>query len=159
MLEKRLSKVQSYHQKLVDAILQGIPAAQLKDRIVELTQERQDLEQQLSQSGAPSSLVYHPSMAETYRARVTRLISELGAHGDYNETWEALRALIDKIVLTPSADGEGMEIELCGDLGGLLRRASGAGGQGSDSGSEAADFMYELVLVAGVGFEPTTFRL
>ena len=62
-------------------------------------------------------------MAETYRARVTRLISELGAHGENNETWEALRGLIDKIVVTPSADGEGMEIELCGDLGGLLRLA------------------------------------
>ena len=47
-------------------------------------------------------------MAETYRARVTRLISELGAHGENNETWEALRGLIDKIVVTPSADGEGM---------------------------------------------------
>ena len=98
-------------------------------------------------------------MAETYRARVTRLISALGAHGEFNETWEALRALIDKIVLTPSADGEGMEIELCGDLGGLLRLVSGAGDHSADVCAEGTDFMYELVLVAGVGFEPTTFRL
>ncbi|MCJ8336444.1 MAG: recombinase family protein, partial [Epibacterium sp.] len=85
VLEKRLSKVQSDHQKLVDAILDGIPATQLKDRMAELDSERQDLEQQLSQSEAPLSLVYHPSMAETYRARVTRLISELGAEAEYNE--------------------------------------------------------------------------
>ena len=151
LLEKRLSKVQSDHQKLVDAILQGIPAAQLKDR--------QDLEQQLSQTEAPSSLVYHPSMAETYRARVTRLISELGAHGSYNQTWESLRGLIDKIVLTPSADGEGMEIELCGDLGGLLRLASGAGDHSEGACAEVTDFAGKIFLVAGVGFEPTTFRL
>ena len=31
--------------------------------------------------------------------------------------------MIDKIVVTPSSDGEGMEIELSGDLGGLLRLA------------------------------------
>lgn len=102
-------------------------------------QRTPDLEQQLSQSQAPSSLVYHPSMAETYRARVTRLISELGAHGEFNETWEALRALIDKIVVTLSADGEGMEIELCGDLGGLLRLASGTGEHGPDKGNEVTE--------------------
>ena len=152
LLEKRLSKVQSDHQKLVDAILQGIPATQLKDRMAELTQERQDLEQQLSQSEAPSSLVYHPSMAETYRARVTRLISELGAHGAYNETWEALRGLIDRIVLTPSADGEGMEIELCGDLGGLLRLASGAGDHSEGACAEATDIAGKIMLVAGARF-------
>ena len=87
-------------------------------------------------------------MAETYRARVTHLIYELGAHGEYNETWEALRALIDKIVVTPSAPG-GHQLELIT----MLKKTKPAEEAG------IADLKSSLDLVAGVGFEPTTFRL
>ena len=61
----------------------------------------------------------------------------------------------------------GVEIELEGDLAALLRLATGSAGviktpRSAHSGEarlEGTDIIGELVLVAGVGFEPTTFRL
>ena len=45
-----------------------------------------------------------------------------------------------------------MEIELCGDLGGLLRLASGVGDCNAGAGCEGADIVVELFLVAGARF-------
>ena len=44
------------------------------------------------------------------------------------EAKEALRALVERIVLTPAAEDTGLDLTLEGDLAGLLRLASGAGG-------------------------------
>jgi hypothetical protein len=59
-----------------------------------------------------------------------------------------MRGLIDRIVLTP-IDGE-LRAELHGDLAVLARFAQEE--RGSDGNPR-------LSVVAGVGFEPTTFRL
>ena len=80
---------------------------------------------------------------------------------------EALRALVDRIVLIPAKESAGVEIELEGDLASLLRLTTGSeavtGTPSSAHCGEARledfDIVGELVLVAGVGFEPTTFRL
>jgi site-specific DNA recombinase len=88
---------------------------------------------------------------------------------------EALRGLIDKIELQPVAGPEGkpmLAVDLHGALAGLLRLAVGlpvngssspARGANSDVSAEAdlqvIDIVGELVLVAGTGFEPVTFRL
>ncbi|MDC0659040.1 recombinase family protein, partial [Leisingera sp. SS27] len=75
---------------------------------------------------------------------------------------EALRALVERIVLTPAAEGPGLDLTLEGDLAGLLHLAAGAEGPNTskapDSPSEAFDISEEIVLVAGAGFEPATFR-
>ncbi|WP_271881929.1 hypothetical protein [Phaeobacter italicus] len=76
---------------------------------------------------------------------------------------EALRAFVERIVLTPAAEGAGLDLTLEGDLAGLLRLAAGAEGPNKEKAPgvlpEVFDMSCELVLVAGVGFEPTTFRL
>ncbi|RJL05530.1 recombinase family protein [Paracoccus aestuarii] len=172
-LEKELRQVTGDHKKLVDAIIAGVPAEQVKDRMIELDARRKDLERQLSSSPAPDPVRFHPSMAKTYRDRVGQLIRGLSDAEGQEEAKEALRALVEKIVLTPGPDGEGLAIDLHGALASLLRLAIGqplarAGishaRSGNDKKSAAADshstdIIEEIVLVAGVGFEPTTFRL
>ena len=79
------------------------------------------------------------------------------------EAKEALRSLVERIVLTPAAEGTGLGLTLEGDLAGLLRLAAGAEGadtkKAPDVLPEAFDITEEIVLVAGAGFEPATFRL
>ena len=72
-----------------------------------------------------------------------------------SEAAEALRALIDKVVLTPSEDG--YDIDLHGDLAGILTLASGAKAKTAVAGMAKA--VSQVSLVAGAGFEPATFRL
>ncbi|UWQ55881.1 recombinase family protein [Leisingera caerulea] len=161
--EQALARARRDHQKLVDAIIAGIPADQVKDRMIELDTRRQQLERELAHTPAPAPVVFHPSMAEAYRERVSRLIRSLGSAEGMEEAKEALRALVERIVLTPAAEGTGLDLTLEGDLAGLLRLAAAAEGANTkkapDSLSEAFDMSEEIVLVAGAGFEPATFRL
>ncbi|WP_245727397.1 recombinase family protein [Paracoccus isoporae] len=168
-LEKELRRVTGDHKKLVDAIIAGVPAEQVKDRMIELDGRRKEIEKLLATAAAPDKLRIHPSMAKTYRDRVGQLIRGLTDAEDMEEAKEALRALVDKIVLTPDPDGDGLLIDLHGALASLLRLATGQPLQqvmrransnaapGASGGG--VDKIGELVLVAGVGFEPTTFRL
>ena len=59
---------------------------------------------------------------------------------------------------------DGYSIDLQGDLGALLSLATGSTaskvqGTSGRPDSQAIDIFSEVILVAGVGFEPTTFRL
>ena len=100
---------------------------------------------------------------DPYRERVSRLIQTLGSTEGMEEAKEALRSLVERIVLTPAAEGTGLDLTLEGDLAGFLRLAAGAGGASTSKApgdtSEAFDISEEIVLVAGAGFEPATFRL
>ena len=82
------------------------------------------------------------------------------------EASDALRALIEKVVLTPDPDAlDGLAAELHGDLAMILAAAAGepAGaakrknprGTSVPRGFRAS----QLSVVAGTGFEPVTFRL
>ena len=83
----------------------GVPAEQVKDRMIALDARRKDLEAQLASTTAPSPLRYHPTMAVTYRERFGALIRGLGDSDGMEGTKDALRALVDRLVLTPEADG------------------------------------------------------
>ena len=120
-LERGLAQTKRDHQKLVDAIIAGVPAEQVKERMIELDQQRQQLERKLSASPAPDPILIHPSMAVTYRERVAALIAGLGRSAEMPAAKEALRALVDRIVLIPAAGSTGVEIELEGELAGILR--------------------------------------
>ena len=173
-LEKDLGQVKRDHAKLVDAIIAGVPAEQVKDKMISLDARRQQLEDQLEGADAtPAPVAFHPRMAETYRDRVAALIRGLGEEDGLEETREALRGLVEKIVLEPRADGTGLDVDLHGALAALLRLATGAsvrevakaGAKGRTRKNSASaelhgvDNIEEIVLVAGTGFEPVTFRL
>ncbi|OIQ23388.1 MAG: hypothetical protein BM562_18545, partial [Alphaproteobacteria bacterium MedPE-SWcel] len=55
-LERTLAQTKRDHQKLVDAIIAGVPAEQVKDRMIELDQHRQQLERNLATSPAPDPI-------------------------------------------------------------------------------------------------------
>ena len=80
-----------------------------------------------------------------------RLEEALNAPETRPEATETLRALIDEIRLTPK-DGS-LQIELFGELGAIL-----ALGEATNA-NRAGDMPTRFSLVAGIGFEPMTFRL
>ena len=125
-----------------------------------LDARRIELEAKLAREPAPSPIRIHPKMAESYREKVGLLIAQLQNPDGMLEAKEALRGLIDRIVLTPQPEGGKLGIHLEGALAALLLLSTGIKQQKGQSGkTQAIDCIEELVLVAGVGFEPTTFRL
>jgi site-specific DNA recombinase len=129
--EKDLARAITDHKTLVGAIIAGVPADQVKDRMIELDARRKALERLLSATPAPDPVRIHPGMAWTYRARIGQLIAGLSEAGQMDEAREALRGLIETLELVPVAADEGdtgrpgLAIHLHGALASLLRLACG----------------------------------
>jgi hypothetical protein len=92
------------------------------------------------------------SPVKLYRQKVTTLAQALEYPETRTEATEALRGLIDAIVITP-AEGT-LRIELNGNLAAML----GATVQ-SERSPETGDLSLQVAMVAGAGFEPATFGL
>ncbi len=80
------------------------------------------------------------------------MVNELGTA---TEAGEIMRGLIDRIVLTP-ADGI-LQANLYGDLASLMNCAEAQERKTNNAGSSGEPAL--LSVVAGIGFEPMTFRL
>jgi site-specific DNA recombinase len=71
---------------------------------------------------------------------------------DGGEAFALLRSLIQEVRLVPSNNT--LLLELTGDLAGILTISDS-----SKTCRDAQDRALQIKVVAGVGFEPTTFRL
>jgi hypothetical protein len=104
----------------------------------------------------PPLIELHPDIGEIYRKKVRDLKAYLAAADDDNraDAYEAIRELIEKVVVNPRGGAyQGYDIEVHGQLAVLLDASRGGTIQEPPSPKSMG------VLVAGVGFEPTTFRL
>ncbi|MEQ8694527.1 MAG: recombinase family protein [Gammaproteobacteria bacterium] len=150
--EQDLEKVSAKIKRLVSAIADGIDAKSVKDELLELEAKQEDLKQLLSEPKSAEPLL-HPNLAEVYRAKVADLHTSMNADDTKNKAFELIRSLVDKIVLTPK-DGE-LSIDLHGELAGILSLCS----EKQKTASQVTSGLEQVKMVAGVGFEPTTFRL
>jgi site-specific DNA recombinase len=160
-LMERGATLAGYHAELkrvvrdldraIDAIFAGTPPEQLKERMIKLEARKAELKRLIASSDEPPALL-HPSMAETYRKKVSALHEALAQPDTRSEAAEALRELIEAVVLVPEAGR--LQVELRGHLAAMLACAAGKKKPRllEETGSQFS-------LVAGVGFEPTTFRL
>jgi site-specific DNA recombinase len=143
-----LEKAEREIRRLIDAIKAGVSGAAVKDEMTALEARRLELLAQLEAAPPPMPRL-HPNLAELYRQKVVNLAEALNEEDTRLEAAECLRELIEEIRLVPK-DGK-LQVELYGELAALLNlanehpRSKGTGVQ--------------ITLVAGVGFEPTTFRL
>ena len=163
--ERDLRRVQSEIAKLVQALKDGVPASIVKDPLIALEGQQTDLRVRLERAAQPAPLL-HPNMADLYRDKVIQLAKGLEFEESRIAAAEALRGLIDAIVLTPE---EGtLKIELQGNLAAMLRAAQAQStkngscaplGRWEDERSPGIDDLVQIMLVAGAGFEPATFGL
>jgi site-specific DNA recombinase len=126
----------------------GVPGAAVKDEMTVLEARRVELLARLE--AAPLSMPrLHPNLAGLYRQKVTNLAEALNDESTRLEAAECIRELIEEIRLVPE-NGE-LQVELYGELAALVSLAN----QNPRSNGTGV----QITLVAGVGFEPTTFRL
>ncbi|WP_198400259.1 hypothetical protein [Bradyrhizobium pachyrhizi] len=154
---KELERVQRDLDRGIQAILDGVPGAQLKDKIGGLEARKAELTELLANAQVPPPLL-HPNMAEIYRQRIATLYESLQSEDGKAEAAEVFRTLVDQVTLVP--DAEELAIVLRGDLAAILRFA--ANKKNPDVLSEAGvlgALLSQESLVAGIGFEPMTFRL
>ena len=176
--EARLAKIIRELDRMIDAICDGVPAERVKDRMISLEAERAEVEERLKAEPKEEKPLLHPSMSARYRKAVAEFRITLADQSAQHEAVEILRSLIDRIVLHPSSDEpSGFVMDIEGDLAGILslcqtnKKAAGlspddllqiklvAGARSGHDLPAEDDSGGQMKLVAGVGFEPTTFRL
>ncbi len=140
-------------ERLVTALMNGTPPAAVNQRLRTLEERRGTLEEELAMATAPAPRL-HPNLAEVYRRKVAALVETL-ARDDAAEIREQVRGLIECIVLVP-ADG-GLRVDVRGELATILMLASSGNKEGADREIDA--LCGQVKMVAGIGFEPMTFRL
>lgn len=148
-LTRDLAVAQRKLKRMVDRIIEVEleDARPLYPEMKALNHEKERLEAMLAEAPPPDSIAVHPQAAAHYRQRVGDIHTALhSGDGAGYEAMGVLRELIDKIVVKPTPKGQPVELQVVGNLAGLL--------VSNESGTSSP-----VSVVAGAGFEPTTFRL
>jgi site-specific DNA recombinase len=150
-LQKELRDIES-DTKTTIKMLMATKNKALLTHLDDLEKRQEALEAELVDV-APPLIELHPNVGDIYRKKVRDLKAYLAATDDDNraDAYRAIRELIEKVVIIPKGGAyKGCDIEIYGHLAALLE-ASQRGTMREPKSMGA--------LVAGVGFEPTTFRL
>jgi hypothetical protein len=144
-LSRQLREVEADIVKIVDLLVKGTPSRALTKRLSDLESKRDATEADIAEA-APPPIKIHSDAAQIYRAKISNLKAALreADEDNRNEAYRVIRELVQKIIIRTAGPYKTIEIDIYGCLGDLL-------------GTPPPNSMG--VLVAGVGFEPTTFRL
>jgi hypothetical protein len=99
--------------------MEGVPGSEVKDELIAIAARREELQRQHAAITEPKPLL-HPEMSAIYRAKVTELARALQEPESRSEATEALRGLVDAIVLTPDQGRDTLQIDLRGCLEAML---------------------------------------
>lgn len=105
--------------EIVRVIEQGGWHRALSDRLTELETKQDSLTARLTDVPQDTPDI-HPNIAETYRCRIERLTEALDHPDDALEAADAIREVIDRIVITPGDKHGDYTITLQGELGTIL---------------------------------------
>ena len=166
--EAELSKLTRERGNIIKAIKDGVPAEYVKDELEKTFEKRRELKDLIKNQSKEVRPFLHPTMAVRYRKAITGLKKSLKS-GKAAGAKEHVRALIEKIVLTPKDNRKELSIDLYGNLAGILKIASKGDSMKNlaqkskrlDKKAINDNFLTEpsITVVAGEGFEPTTFGL
>jgi len=147
-LEAERNQVTRRLDGLYDAIADGLRTSGLKTKLEDLEARLAEIDAKLA-APAPSPVRLHPQLSEIYRRKVEELSKTLADPEIRPMALETMRGLIQSVTVHETA--EGVRIALDGAITALVGLAQ--------PGADAIFRIGSVEVVAGVGFEPTTFRL
>ena len=149
---KELADIEKKIATMLDVIEDGGYSRGMIDRMRELEARQDEIAERLA--AAPVDIPdIHPNIAIVYRRKVERLAEALADPRDRDEAADAIRGLIERIVLTPGEKRGEMDAALHGDLGTILEWAGNGRGKGATDTPRSG---MSVSVVAGEGFEPPT---
>ncbi len=150
-LTHKIKQSEQAIRRIIEAVKDGMNTPAMRDELHSLTADNDKWQRELSELKMDPARLPAPDLPRLYK----RLINDLGVifgnlddTADQRKALEPIRGLITAVIVTPELDGKNHQIEFQGSLANILNLAS----QSKNSGITS-------MMVAGVGFEPTIFRL
>jgi site-specific DNA recombinase len=157
-LAHELKELERRIDTLLDAFASGaLTGPSVQAKLVSLEARKIEVTTELADTTA-EPVRLHPNLAVIYHRKVAALHELLGNDATSTEAIEIIRSLIDRVTFRPAVNAR-LEVELIGDIAMMVRFAQKATKDGPISGAVHDTFDRSVKVVAGVGFEPTTFRL
>ena len=154
-IERELKHLGGQIDKIVEAITAGMFHPSMRTKMDDLEARKAELTSKLAALPEQDPIVLHPALAETYSKKVVALSDSLNDEASKSEASELLRGLVSEVRLHPDESVEdGHVIELYGELAAILELTAP-----KNDNTHRFTGGLSLQVVAGVGFEPTTFRL
>lgn len=151
--DAELKRIERELEKIMDLYLKdAMPIDMVKERSAKLERRKKELETFLADA-EESPLLLHPNMATHYRVQIEELYEALQEDSEAKRMAAAdiVRSLVKEIILTPEEDE--LQIDVRGDLAGILAVSLKTKTPAARTG------VSQVEMVAGIGFEPMTFRL
>jgi site-specific DNA recombinase len=153
-VQKDLNKIDMSIRRCMTFITEGDgDPGIVRDELRSLEARKRDLERALGASNKDSSVEVHPNIGELYAKKVGELPALLTDDATRPQAMDIIRSLIDRIEVTEGAERGKPDIVLAGALAAILAFTQ------NDNAALISENGGRVFLVAGVGFEPTTFRL
>ena len=122
-----LSRTERDLARLIQALLDGVPASAVREKMAELEARRDGLRGRLTAS-EDTGLRLHPDMAGYYRAQIVDLRTALSDPGRNRQAAEIVGKLVNWIELSPvvRSGRKTLSVSLYGRLAGILAMATKA---------------------------------
>lgn len=156
--EREHAEVTEKLKMLKSAIMKGVDPTMFVEELNQLQARKQTLEGQLAISDDDihiGEIVMQPDLAGLYHSKIEALTDAFEDEALRAEAFEKIRELIAGVVFVP--EGDELGIYLRGELVSILELCACSDTKKPPAGSP--EEALQIKLVAGVGFEPTTFRL
>ncbi|MBL4871942.1 MAG: recombinase family protein [Rhodobacteraceae bacterium] len=150
-LARELADVERGITRLISFITSGDGAPEsVRSELAKLEEHKAHILSQKARLAVSPVVAFHPNYADLYHRKIKELGQLLSDEDSRHEAMVAIRSLVDRIEVRASAKRGKCDLILVGALAGILAFASNKNTT-REGGTN--------LLVAGVGFEPTTFRL
>ncbi len=143
---------------LKSAIMKGVDPTMFIEEMNQWQARKQTLEGQLAINDVDTNvgdIVMQPDLAGLYHSKIATLSEAFEDETLRAEAFERIRELIAGVVFVP--EGDELAIYLRGELAAILELCACPDTKKPPAG--LTEEALQIKLVAGVGFEPTTFRL
>ncbi|MFZ8951792.1 MAG: recombinase family protein [Alphaproteobacteria bacterium] len=155
--QSELAKVQRSIDRCLDFIINGDGAMDtVRQKLSQLERSKTNIQNLMDQDTTLTNIEPHPNMGQLYQRRVEQLTHLLNEESNQQEAVTIIRSLIDRIEITPGEKRGDPQVQLVGGLAAILELAASRQQKTTiqlDSG------FGRVLMVAGAGFEPATFRL
>ena len=153
-VQKDLNKVSTAIKRCLTFITEGDGDPGLvRDELRDLEVRKRDLERTINAVHEEQSVELHPNMADLYHKKVTELQSLLTDETARPQAMELIRSMIEHIEVHAGKERGKPDVILVGALAQILAFTQQNNTAASDGDGG------RVLMVAGAGFEPATFRL